>query len=267
MTVTVVSWNIGRRHEPWRQLLEMDADIALLQEALPPPDNVAGLRAGTVEIGPPESWDSHCWNRHRRASRLFDRWPMVVRLSERVAVDWFTQVGPIGWPKQDEIAVSGIGTIAAARVTPRDGSIQPFIAVSMYGRWAGLHTSVKTSRREYADASVHRIISDLSAFIGENPQTHRVLAAGDLNIFHGYGDRGSSVLEGALRVCFREDEGLGVGVHRASDTKRATGRRAQESTNPLIPATWSRFTRPAGTLLRQSTSSTMSSLREASTRA
>lgn len=120
---------------------------------------------------------------------------MVVRLSERVDVEWFTQVGPIGWPKQDEIAVSGIGTITAARIIPRDGSIQPFIAVSMYGRWAGLHPSVKTSRREYADASVHRIISDLSAFIGEEPKSHRILAAGDLNIFYGYGDRGSPYWE------------------------------------------------------------------------
>jgi hypothetical protein len=29
----VVCWNINKRKEPWRQLLRMDADIALLQEA------------------------------------------------------------------------------------------------------------------------------------------------------------------------------------------------------------------------------------------
>ncbi len=95
-------------------------------------------------------------------------------------------------PATNEIAVSGIGTIAAARVIPRDGSIEPFIVISMYGQWVGSHPSVKTSwRTGYSDASVHRIISDLSAFIGhENPQTHRILAAGDLNIAHGYGDGG-----------------------------------------------------------------------------
>ena len=115
-----------------------------------------------------------------------------MRLSDRVDVEWFKQVGPIAWPEQDEIAVSGIGTIAAARITPRDGSTEPFIAISMYGRWIGSHPSVKTAWRfGYADASVHRIISDLSTFIGyENPQTHRILAAGDLNILHGYGDGG-----------------------------------------------------------------------------
>ena len=92
-------------------------------------------------------------------------------------------------PADDEVAVSGIGTIAAARVTPRDGSMEPFIAVSMYARWIGSHPSVKTAWSfGYADSSVHRIIS---ALIGhENPQTHRILAAGDLNIAHGYGDGG-----------------------------------------------------------------------------
>ena len=149
MAVTVVSWNIARSHEPWRQLLQMDADVALLQEAAPPPDDVVRLRdatlppaegAGPPDIGPQKAWDSHSWNSdwwRGRGNALFDRWPMVVRLSDRVDVEWFKQVGPTGWPEQDEIAVSGIGTIAAARVTPRDGSTEPFIAVSMYGHGSG----------------------------------------------------------------------------------------------------------------------------------
>ena len=149
MAVTVVSWNIAKKHEPWRQLLQMDADVALLQEASPPPDDVVQLRdatlpplegASTLDIGPRKAWDSHSWNSHwwrGRWSALYDRWPMVVRLSDRVDIEWFKQVGPIGWPEQDEIAVSGIGTIAAARITPRDGSTEPFIAISMYGRGSG----------------------------------------------------------------------------------------------------------------------------------
>ena len=71
MAVTVVSWNIARSHEPWRQLLQMDADVALLQEAAPPPDDVARLQdaalppaegTGPLDIGPREAWDSHSWN-------------------------------------------------------------------------------------------------------------------------------------------------------------------------------------------------------------
>ena len=38
----------------------------------------------------------------------------------------------------------------------------------------------------YFDASAHRIISDLSAFVGHNnPAKHKILAAGDLNMFYG----------------------------------------------------------------------------------
>ena len=58
MPTTVVSWNIAKSHEPWRQLLQMGADIALLQEAGPVPPDVAG----EVDTGPVEHWDSHVWN-------------------------------------------------------------------------------------------------------------------------------------------------------------------------------------------------------------
>ena len=196
MGVAVVSWNIAKKQEPWRELVRMDADVALLQEAAPPPDDVAtqgnaalplAEGAGPLDIGPREAWDSHSWNSdwwHGRGWKaLFDRWPMVVRLSDRVEVEWFKQIGPVWEGEPDEIPVSGIGTITAARVTPKDGSIEPFIAVSMYGRWLGPHPSA-TGDWIYSDASAHRIISDLSTFIGyyNNPSEHRILAAGDLNM-------------------------------------------------------------------------------------
>ena len=111
---------------------------------------------------------------------------MVVKLSDRVEVEWFRQVGPISEPREDEIAVSGIGTIAAARVIPREAP--PFIALSMYAQWIKPHTSA-VGARPYADGSAHRIISDLTAFIGSiNPATHRILAAGDLNVIFGATD-------------------------------------------------------------------------------
>ena len=134
----------------------MGADVALLQEAAPPPDDVVGLRDATLppaegaNLGhrPREAWDSHSWNSdwwHGRGwNALYDRWPMVVKLSDRVEVEWFRQVSPVWGAEPDEIEVSGFGTITAARVTPKDGSIEPFIAVSMYGRWLGPHPSVKT---------------------------------------------------------------------------------------------------------------------------
>ena len=179
--IKVVCWNIATMHDPWRELVEMDADVALLQEARRPPDDVAAK----VDIGPEAHWDSHVWNSRWwecRFSNLYDRWPMVVKLSDRVEVEWFKQVSPISETNGDEIAVSGIGTVAVARVKPEGA--HPFIAVSMYARWMAPHSSTKTSWSVgYSDGSAHRILSDLSAFIGStNPRTHRILAAGDLNM-------------------------------------------------------------------------------------
>ena len=124
MAATVVSWNIAKRHEPWRQIVSMGADVALLQEAGLPPADVAER----VDTGPPEHWDSHTWNSQwwdGRFPNLCDRWPMVVKLSDRVNVEWFKQVSPISMTADDEMAVSGIGTIAAARVIPqRRGTVR-----------------------------------------------------------------------------------------------------------------------------------------------
>ena len=146
--------------------------------------------AGEVDTGPVEHWDSHVWNSRWYEGRfkdLYDRWPMVVKLSDRVEVEWFKQVSPISEPAEDEIAVSGIGTIAAARVIPKDAP--PFIVVSMYARWTSPHPSTNRTGWIYSDSSAHRIISDLSAFIAStDPGTHRVLAAGDLNMIYGAKD-------------------------------------------------------------------------------
>ena len=66
--VKVVSWNIGKREQPWRELVQMArdgaADVALLQEAGSPPGDV---------VDRIEYVDRVFWNRH-----LYDRWPLVV---------------------------------------------------------------------------------------------------------------------------------------------------------------------------------------------
>ena len=214
--VKVVSWNIHKESDPWNELLDknVDADVALLQEAGKPPTDFKK----PFEIGPVEHWDSHVWNSRWFEGRwgrsgLYDRWAMVVKLSDRVKVDWFKQISPISEQyNQDEIPVSGIGTIAAARVTPLDGQQEPFVVVSMYARWMRPHPSVKTKwRAGHADGSAHRIISDLSAFIGDTvPSTHRILAAGDINMV--YGSLGESWQSLALRerTVFDRMEALGL---------------------------------------------------------
>ena len=173
--IRVVSWNIAKMHDPWRELLRMEADVALLQEV----GTIPGEVLDRVKLSPHVPWLKHDPATGRPN---FDRWPMVVRLSDRVEVEWFKQVSPISETRQDEIAVSGIGTIAAARITPQN--VPPFLVVSMYARWMRPHPSANSKWfAGYQDGSAHRIISDLSAFIGStDPSTHRILAAGDLNM-------------------------------------------------------------------------------------
>ncbi len=70
----IVSWNIAGSREPWRRLLDVDADIALLQEAGKPPEVAACI---DVNPGP---WrtapqDGTCLGGRRSSdSRNASRW-------------------------------------------------------------------------------------------------------------------------------------------------------------------------------------------------
>lgn len=166
----VVCWNTGTNRKCWDELLAMDADVALLQEVSSIPKSLLQENEfGGGELSAP-------WN-----PTDYDRWPVVAKLSDRVEVEWFRRILPYRRTAKDEMAVSGVGTIAAARVIPVD--CDPFIAVSTYARWVRPHVSTKSPWKTGSpDASTHRIISDLSQFIGHsNPRKHRILAAGDLN--------------------------------------------------------------------------------------
>ncbi len=200
----VVCWNIAKRNAPWDELLTIDADVALLQEAGSPPSELPA----DVKLGPAAHYDSHVWTGRPRLRA--SRWPMVVKLSDRVEVEWFRQVSAISGVACNEIAVSGIGTIAAARVVPRDAP--PFIAFSMYARWIKPHPSTESKWRVgYADGSAHRIISDLSAFIGSHdPTAHRLLAAGDLNIVRKAKDDDRYPMSGRDHTVFARMQALGL---------------------------------------------------------
>ena len=175
--IKVVSWNIAKRQEPWRELVqvarEADVDLALLQEAgIPPEDLVDQIE-----------YEGRVFSDRQ----LYDRWPLVVKLSDRVTVEPYRQVAPISdLGEEDAIGVSDIGTVAAARVIPHGNEDEAFVAVSMYARWLSPHPATESSSWIYSDASAHRIISDLTAFIGYyDAANYRILAAGDLNMFYG----------------------------------------------------------------------------------
>jgi hypothetical protein len=200
-----IAWNIGHRDEPWQHLLDSGADIALLSEASLPPDDVAEKLE--IDPGPWRTAGSGRWK------------AALVKLSDEVEVQWL-QPNSLADATPNEFAVSREGTMAAAIVTPREG--EPIIFVSMYAVWERPNATTKRSWI-YADASVHRLISDLSAFVS-NQTGHRIIAAGDLNILHGYGEHGSKYWASRYDTVFERMDALGlsfVGPQASADSRQA----------------------------------------------
>ena len=61
----------------------------------------------------------------------------------------------------------------------------------------------------YADASVHRLISDLSVLIGRQ-RGHKIIVTGDLNVLYGYGEGESRYWKARYDTVFSRMEALGL---------------------------------------------------------
>lgn len=171
-------------------------DVALLQEAKPPPPELTSL----IEIDQPPPWYTAGIgnNRSWRAA--------IARLSDRVTMRAH-RLRTIGAAQLDELAVSRVGTLAVADIVV--GATEEVITVvSMYGAWE-TPSKDTASHWIYADASVHRLISDLSALIGRQ-RDHKIIAAGDLNILYGYGERESTYWKARYDTIFARMAVLGL---------------------------------------------------------
>jgi endonuclease/exonuclease/phosphatase family metal-dependent hydrolase len=189
----IVSWNIAHRDSAWQAVLAMNADVALLQEATkPPPELVESFRVDD------EPWETG-GDGHRPWRTA------VVKLSKDARVDWLPS-RPLETATSNDMRVSRRGTLAVASIAYQ--AIEPFYVVSMYGVWERpLHST--ESGWIYADASVHRLISDQSAIIGSQ-NGHRIIAAGDLNILNGYGEFGSPFWSERYASVFQRMQVLGL---------------------------------------------------------
>lgn len=190
--VKLISWNIARREAAWRCLPDLGVDVALLQEAEAPPADVARR----IEVDP-APWETSGTSMPWRAA--------IARLSTRVAVQWL-EPKPLGAANPDELGVSRPGTLAAAILTLPSG--ETLVVVSMYALWARPHHSTG-SGWIYADASAHRLVSDISALVGQQAG-HRIIAAGDLNILYGYGEHGSAYWASRYATVFSRMSALGL---------------------------------------------------------
>jgi exonuclease III len=165
----IVSWNINRSPEAWHSLVDSGYDVALLQEASPPPDGIFQ----DSDISPGEWLTAGIAKRNWRTA--------IVKLSDKVGIEWIP-CKPIDAAGSEDLAVSRMGTIAAARIT--QAGQKPVLLFSCYAAWEYHYKSSVL----LSDASAHRIISDLSSFIARD---HLIVVAGDFNILNRYGEYGS----------------------------------------------------------------------------
>ena len=191
----IICWNIAQRSKAWYSLLESDADLALLQEASRPPADLPK----EIQI------DDFPWRSNGKGIKRNWR-TAVVKLSNRVKIEWL-EPQTVEEAKGGELAVSRPGSLAVAKVAGLNTD-EVFYVASMYAAWER-PLEETGSRRIYADASAHRILSDLSVLIGRQ-RNHRIIAAGDLNILKGYGEHGSGYWAERYNSVFDRAKNLGL---------------------------------------------------------
>jgi hypothetical protein len=190
----MVSWNMAHRRAAWAHLSSCDADVALLQEAgRPDPQWVPSVatdatgRWETTGLGGSLPWRT-------AVASLSDQ--MELRPRSTFALETAASV--------NDWVVSRAGSIAAADVVI-DGHVA-FTAVSVYAAWE----TAANPRRGYADATAHRILSDLSPLLGGRRPPPRLIVAGDWNLLRGYGEFGDLYWKARYDSVFNRAEALGL---------------------------------------------------------
>jgi len=186
--VRIATWNMDHwkrsaalRKEAWDFLVtQVRPDIALLQETVPVDvdDHVVFRSGGLLDerVSPPKErgWGSAVVSFGPR-----------IRAIERAMSPFSREPVPLlrTYP----------GSVAIAQVVGDD----PLVVVSAYG----------VIDRGYADATVHRILSDLTPLLDEQ-RAARVIIAGDLNITTQWSAKHKGVLRGRHVECLRRDANL-----------------------------------------------------------
>jgi len=186
----LISWNIGHSNKAWSYLLEGTfPDVALLQEAIKPPHP-------PFWSSPPLEATWHVQGNPREFGAA------VVGLTDRVKGNPIASCG-LGDPAKGKMAISLPGTLAGAEVELSSG--EKLIIFSIYSRWE----KALNKSTIYADASAHRIISDISAWISTKAG-HKIIVAGDWNILYGYGEWGNAYWKARYDSVFSRMEALGL---------------------------------------------------------
>src|SRR5688572_5152828 len=175
MELSVTSWNMAHRVESWDWLLQMRPDIALLQEAVPPPHAVR-QRPGASFYPPidhPNEWKTLAGYSRDFSTGIACFNPKLGCIPKKPA--------PLAQATSTSLVTSHPGSFALADMYLPDGTM--ITVVSIYGIWYR-----QPGIGSYPEATLHRTISDLAP-IFQSPPSGGIILAGDLNMYRGNNDR------------------------------------------------------------------------------
>ena len=194
LSLKFLSWNMNQKVGNWQTVLDSGVDVAMLQEAKTPPAELAVNFTVQQDLEVAES-----------------KLPWRVIVAGMVSSDKLDfkpiQTQPLDGRDSEALWVSRPGTLDAAIVTIKEKG-EEITVVSFYSTWANPIKQTGSSWI-YADASVHRLISDLSGLIG-NQNKHKIIAAGDLNILYDHGEYGSEYWRDRYKTVFDRMDALGL---------------------------------------------------------
>ena len=152
MTLSMLTWNCGERPDAWDVAARDGLDVVLLQRA--------------PVSSPPAGWRLVSW-------APSGPWGTALAVRDGVDADP-VPLAPLDAAKSGQLGVSLSGSLAVALL--RLPGEEPLHVASAYATWE----DSLDGRWGYPDAAAHRVVSDLSALVGENE--HRLVAAGDWNV-------------------------------------------------------------------------------------
>lgn len=179
IVMKLISWNMNQRSGNWTVLADLmqehDATAAMVQEAVAPPP---ATRERLCVLGdPPLQGDP--W---RMPVPTGTRRSFASAIAVRVGVpkEVWAPV-PLAHASYGDPAISHPGQWVAVGI----GQLEKRVwLVSLYGLWE----TMPDNRDIFADATLHRAVSDL-AVLFKAKATKRIVVAGDLNIWRGYGHK------------------------------------------------------------------------------
>jgi hypothetical protein len=125
----------------------------------------------------------------------------------------------------EALGVSRRGTLTVADVVRDDERI--LTVVSAYGAWE----TPPGSSLLFADASAHRLLSDLAPIV-TGSRRERVLVAGDFNIMNGYGEHGDEYWGRRYKTVFDRAAAMGL---RFVGPQHPNGRQAEPRPDEMPP--------------------------------